>query len=166
MSKTEHTPGPWILTEYDGHGPMEIQSSENPGASLALVYAMNPEEIEPNARLIASAPALLAEVERLKEEDRVREEKLKEMFRLTRLNPKVVDWTNKIQEQEFIIHGLEEGSAQWEQRARDAESLSSQLYDALKECVIVGEVDWVKSSPTLKKSRVAIQKYEQSKKQQ
>ena len=63
--KTQHTPGPWIVTEYDGRGPMEVQSSENPGASLALVYAEHPDQMEPNARLIAAAPELLETLQNL-----------------------------------------------------------------------------------------------------
>lgn len=73
----KHTPGPWIVVEYDGRGPMEVQSSENPGASLALVYAENPEiELQANADLIASAPTLLEENRKLKEEARVLREAL------------------------------------------------------------------------------------------
>jgi len=66
MEETKHTPGPWIVTEYDGKGPMEVQSTENPGATLALVYAEHFEQIGPNAELIARAPELLKENERLR----------------------------------------------------------------------------------------------------
>lgn len=71
MSDTKHTPGPWIVTEYDGRGPMEIQSSEYPGAGLVLVYAAHPEtELQANAALIASAPDLLSRNQELEEENK------------------------------------------------------------------------------------------------
>jgi chromosome segregation ATPase len=76
---------------------------------------------------------LQSQVEELKAGDELREAKLKEMFRMTGLHPKVEDWANKITEQELIIQGIEEGSAEWESKSRDLQSQVDLLRDTLIE---------------------------------
>ena len=58
--KTSHTPGPWEV--FNSHtGPYVIDSAEQ-GAICKLEWCL---EAEANARLIASAPELLAALKRL-----------------------------------------------------------------------------------------------------
>ena len=71
MSDSKHTPGPWILDE--SHHKYCVNWGENPAKHIAMVNMFNdgsktgvtPKEAEANAALIASAPALKAENERL-----------------------------------------------------------------------------------------------------
>lgn len=71
------------------------------------------------AKMLTEYASLRLEVERHTNKSTVREASLREMMRRTGLYPKVIDWTNKIQELELIVHGLEEGSAEWELKASD-----------------------------------------------
>lgn len=60
-NKTEHTPGPWHIWEYDAtavHGPEDM-----PTPITQMSRARGLEETEANARLTASAPDLLAALE-------------------------------------------------------------------------------------------------------
>lgn len=51
---SEHTPGPWESSGYDGHGGITINSD-----ARQIGYASMCREQEANARLIAAAPDLL-----------------------------------------------------------------------------------------------------------
>ena len=66
MSETSHTPGPWEVSTWqkDGTAAGVYQEDAETGEDLDFICHME-EDIEPlemmaNARLIASAPALLA----------------------------------------------------------------------------------------------------------
>lgn len=60
--KTQHTPGPWMLLESSDPGAFDIQDDE--GTVLCSRYAYEEKAVEfmANARLIAAAPELLAEL--------------------------------------------------------------------------------------------------------
>ena len=70
MTNAQHTPGPWIITRFH-HSPASIEARDTYGGALAKVYLTDPNthrrtpEYLANARLIASAPELLASLERL-----------------------------------------------------------------------------------------------------
>ena len=62
--ETKHTPGPWIIMEWDGNCIRIVQrnSDSTLGSPVADVCPRPPdraEECKANARLIAAAPALL-----------------------------------------------------------------------------------------------------------
>jgi hypothetical protein len=65
VSAAKHTPGPWVVTEvpydrdYEGHH--EVRWAAN-GCPLALLSNYAPDERRANARLIAAAPELLADL--------------------------------------------------------------------------------------------------------
>lgn len=75
---SEATPGPWVAHNHDGDrrewwtvmlGAWDVSHNEasDPGVVASAKYsAMTPKENEANARLIAAAPDLLAEVIRLR----------------------------------------------------------------------------------------------------
>lgn len=60
----KHTPGPWRV---EGTMPMRIDSAEGHVAKPLARDGMSPEQYQANARLIAEAPTLKAENERLQE---------------------------------------------------------------------------------------------------
>lgn len=64
-TNTQHTPGPWKVTKAHS-GSMAIGASTLDDQGLICVLAQWRKEHEANARLIASAPELKAENERLK----------------------------------------------------------------------------------------------------
>ena len=68
MNTAKHTPGPWIVRDFDGSiGTVETNS----GIAVAQaqgIYPMTPQNHyirEANARLIAAAPELLEALERI-----------------------------------------------------------------------------------------------------
>jgi len=70
---SEHTPGPWKLIEHDGAGRnfvLKRKFWEVGGGPEAKGVAFVFGDDEANAKLIASAPDLLAERDRLKAENR------------------------------------------------------------------------------------------------
>lgn len=71
---SNHTPGPWIAEESQGHGvsvssePVDISVAwcgTNLMVGMGGVYKITPEEAEANARLIAAAPELLYALKKL-----------------------------------------------------------------------------------------------------
>jgi hypothetical protein len=60
---TNHTPGPWQATAW-GHVTAQEEEEDGFTVRVAHVQYLNGEE-DANARLIAAAPDLLAELERL-----------------------------------------------------------------------------------------------------
>lgn len=72
MSKYEgHTPGPWFIHDFRGMGGRLSISCTTPDhitvADIGLGLENTPEEAEANAHLIADAPTLLIQHERMKE---------------------------------------------------------------------------------------------------
>lgn len=63
MNTNKHTAGPWTYKATASLGPQYAVYPENEGYDIAIVYDHG--DAEANARLIASAPALLAENARL-----------------------------------------------------------------------------------------------------
>lgn len=63
--RATHTPGPWTTVRYQrgGHARIQVQAAGRHG--IADIAATNGGTF--NARLIAAAPALLAELERMYE---------------------------------------------------------------------------------------------------
>jgi hypothetical protein len=70
MSDAKHTPGPWDVDE----GDFSIYQLET-GDQIAEMFGhQTPDEVEANARLMASAPDMLATIEALRAENaRLRE---------------------------------------------------------------------------------------------
>ena len=58
--KTTHTPGPWEMDTRHIHTTTEIWDASATGKPVAIVVQKPAEEMYANARLIASAPDLLA----------------------------------------------------------------------------------------------------------
>ena len=65
MSTNKHTAGPWTYKATASLGPQYAVYPENEGYDIAIVYDHG--NAEANAKLIAQAPALLAENARLRE---------------------------------------------------------------------------------------------------
>ena len=67
QTRTAHTPGPWHVTGSGEHGEMIYADAGRTVAAWPYGGANPPESIEAmaNARLIASAPALLAALENI-----------------------------------------------------------------------------------------------------
>jgi hypothetical protein len=62
MTKTKHTPGPWVVMGKGKHQPPLIAGAEEDyehGPDRPVVAYLSGENIEANARLIAAAPLLL-----------------------------------------------------------------------------------------------------------
>jgi hypothetical protein len=65
VSEAKHTPGPWVCSQMESGG-WKIHPADNPGFKIcrienAITYLMDFDEAaEPDARLIAAAPDLLA----------------------------------------------------------------------------------------------------------
>ncbi len=54
---TQHTPGPWVATGFEG---IVVNDSKDRTLALAPGSSTNLEEMKANARLIAAAPDMLA----------------------------------------------------------------------------------------------------------
>lgn len=60
---TQHTPGPWTTRETQEHwGRINVHIEGSDGFELACAYQRTTNENKANARLIAAAPELLAEL--------------------------------------------------------------------------------------------------------
>jgi len=63
MNTTQHTPGPWVYDSF-GHTSFAFNDNrEDYSARIEWAPDMSDEEVDANARLIASAPDLLVALE-------------------------------------------------------------------------------------------------------
>lgn len=65
MVETKHTPGPWFLINDHCVGGPETTNGAGHGIAMCGMRARSEEEAKANALLIASAPELLKELQRL-----------------------------------------------------------------------------------------------------
>ena len=72
---TKHTPGPWVVRHdfrcSDGTTTVGVAASTIAGGSAAVAWpcGVDSEQEQANARLIASAPAMLAELQNIASAD-------------------------------------------------------------------------------------------------
>lgn len=70
MTQEQHTPGPWVVTQWDEFPVQQVITDETGSRCLALVDRVDDQDIA-NAWLISAAPDLLSALERLVSRDRM-----------------------------------------------------------------------------------------------